>query len=623
MMLRLLQMRVFRKLLIFSAPLIMVAPLAMKTVNAQDASNFKFSSFSADYYLDRTADKTATLKVVETLVAVFPDSDQNHGILRAIPKTYQDHTLSLNVDSVANEYGSKLRYTDYKEKDNLVLKIGDANHYVHGQQTYVITYELKNVALLQKDHDEFYWDVNGDQWGQVFDSVSAHIHIPTELAQHMQSRKVCYGGKYGQTNVSSCTIKQTEFINEAVVDVTSNTRLNPYETLTFALAFNNGTFELGPEIAHEQQVKKIKFYASIAGISIPPTIAFIFMFRRWREFGDDPKGRGVIIPEYEPPKGFNVVSSDYMLNQKISPKAFSAGLIELAVKKYMTISEIKIKHRLRKDSTDYELELIKNAEEADDELQKVAKAVFDTTTAGAKIKISEIKASTTTRTDIYKAIIKLGDDLANKLWKKEYFVKNPKAVKTSYQLWAILPLVVGIGIAFFAGAGGLAPVAWFGAGLIFAAVVMLIYSFYMPARTEKGVQVHDDLLGLKDYIKMAEADRLKFGQSAEGAEKIAGGSFDPDSPKTKVKLFESLLPYAILFGLEKSWAGQFEDIYKAPPDWYNGNMHTFNTIYLALALSDFSSASAVSFAPPSSSSSGGFSGGFSGGGGGGGGGGGW
>jgi uncharacterized membrane protein len=147
----------------------------------------------------------------------------------------------------------------------------------------------------------------------------------------------------------------------------------------------------------------------------------------------------------------------------------------------------------------------------------------------------------------------------------------------------------------------------------------------MPARTEAGVRAHDDLLGLKDYIKLAEADRLKFLQSPQGAEKITDkDAFNPNNPAQKVKLFEKLLPYAMLFGLEKDWAKQFNDIYTTPPDWYQGgSWSAFNAGYLAGSLSDFNSASMQSFSSPSSSSGSGFSGGAAGGGGGGGGGGGW
>jgi uncharacterized membrane protein len=96
------------------------------------------------------------------------------------------------------------------------------------------------------------------------------------------------------------------------------------------------------------------------------------------------------------------------------------------------------------------------------------------------------------------------------------------------------------------------------------------------------------------------------------------------APKRTVELFEKLLPYAMVLGVEEAWAKQFENIYKTPPDWYQGNWSAFSAVYLTTSLnSGVQSAVNTAFSSPSSSSGSGFSGGGSGGGGGGGGGGGW
>jgi uncharacterized membrane protein len=132
--------------------------------------------------------------------------------------------------------------------------------------------------------------------------------------------------------------------------------------------------------------------------------------------------------------------------------------------------------------------------------------------------------------------------------------------------------------------------------------------------------MRDYLLGLRMYMRLAEADRLKVLQSPHGelTEKI-----NIDDKTQLVKLYERLLPYAMLFGIEKQWASEFAKLYDQPPDWYAGNA-AFNAVYFAAAMNSFSVASAASFTPPSNSSSSGFGGGgFAGGGGGGGGGGGW
>lgn len=149
--------------------------------------------------------------------------------------------------------------------------------------------------------------------------------------------------------------------------------------------------------------------------------------------------------------------------------------------------------------------------------------------------------------------------------------------------------------------------------------MVLAFAGQMPARTKQGVEARDYLLGLKDYIGLAEAERIKFLQSPEGVKQYG----DPAKPAAKIKLFEALLPYAMLFGMEKDWAKQFEHLYKQPPSWYSGT-RPFSTAHLASSIGDMSGQASRAFSPPSSSGSSGFSGGGgSGGGGGGGGGGGW
>ncbi|PJE65432.1 hypothetical protein COU91_01660 [Candidatus Saccharibacteria bacterium CG10_big_fil_rev_8_21_14_0_10_47_8] len=587
-----------------------------------DVNNFTISNFSADYYLSRDAAKASSLDVVEKIDAQFPNYDQNHGILRAIPRSYQGHTLSLKINSVKDDSGISLNYTTYTQNDNLVLKIGNPDRYVLGRQTYVVSYSMRNAVDFLNDHEELYWDVNGDQWAQPMAIVNTKIHIPSDLLSQLQDRQTCYAGFSGVSSSGTCSVSRDTNSTETVVSATAS-NLQPYQTLTFVLGFNKGTFLPGPEIAHEKLARKIKIIAAVTVITLLPLIAFIFMFSRWRRFGNDPRGRGVIVPQYTPPKGFNVLSGDFVLSQKMGQKTFSAAIMELAVKRYINIYETKQKKALRRDTTDYDLELIKDPSDLPSELKQVSDILFPTAKAGEKIKLADIKKSTVRSAELYEQMRKLEDSLASDLHIKGYFIKDPKKVRNGYRIWAGVIFFLSFVITFIA----FSSVMWvsaLGAGCVLAALVIFGFSFIMPARTEAGVQAHDDLLGLRDYIKLAEADRLKFLQSPEGAERISDPSeFNPKTPTEKIKLFEKLLPYAMLFGLEKDWAKQFNDLYTQPPDWYSGNWTTFNTVYLASSLNSFGSYSNTVFSSPSSSSGSGFSGGGAGGGGGGGGGGGW
>jgi hypothetical protein len=70
----------------------------------------------------------------------------------------------------------------------------------------------------------------------------------------------------------------------------------------------------------------------------------------------------------------------------------------------------------------------------------------------------------------------------------------------------------------------------------------------------------DHLWGLHDYIRLAEKDRLAFLQSPSGAERTNA----PNELEVLV-LNEKLLPYAVLFGLEKQWMKELDIQYRSLP----------------------------------------------------------
>ena len=130
------------------------------------------------------------------------------------------------------------------------------------------------------------------------------------------------------------------------------------------------------------------------------------------------------------------------------------------------------------------------------------------------------------------------------------------------------------------------------------------------------------------YLDLAEKDRLQMLQSATGADRV-----DVGDNLQLVKLYEKLLPWAVLWGVETSWMKELAvhvDALDEKPDWFVGT-NGFEVSAFTSALGGFR----TTLTPPPSTSSSGWrgssggsfsggshGGGFSGGGGGGGGGGG-
>lgn len=111
-------------------------------------------------------------------------------------------------------------------------------------------------------------------------------------------------------------------------------------------------------------------------------------------------------------------------------------------------------------------------------------------------------------------------------------------------------------------------------GALIATVVAIAATiatiFVTPSSWRKFLPAADarreHLAGLKQYIELAEADRLRVLQSPSGAElrttdaaaPVPAATPEPSDPVTRFHLHERLLPYAVIFGLEREWIAKLQ-----------------------------------------------------------------
>src|SRR5680860_1019988 len=103
------------------------------TPNFASASvnDFRFSSFDADYYLSKDSEGRSTLKVIERLTAEFENFNQNKGIERAIPNSYDGHSTSFELLSLTRN-GQTEPVFEQSYQGNLVVVSTGTNDYVNG-----------------------------------------------------------------------------------------------------------------------------------------------------------------------------------------------------------------------------------------------------------------------------------------------------------------------------------------------------------------------------------------------------------------------------------------------------------------------------------------------------------
>lgn len=567
--------------------------LAAPVAAHADVNDFVIERFAADYSISN-ADRQGEMKVKETIAVNF--SGQNHGILRAIPDSYKNHSLQMSVGDIMLD-GQTAQWSKYSSNGNTVLKIGDPDNTITGRHTYEINYTVRNVISFYDGYDELFWDINGDQWQQTAEEVSVVLHFTDEAG--LVKDPICFTGVFGSTE-QSCSVE----VRQDTISVKTTRALQGYETMSMVVAFDPDYFEPSTwyETASEYGATVLKFlvpFLLIAGTA----------FIHWRRYGRDPKGKRVIVPEYEAPDGLKPVEAGTVADFRTDNRDITATIIDLAVRGYIKIIETTHDRKFLKDTKTYSLRLENADYNGLNSFEKtLMQGIFSKHTKGEEIDLGMLKyklssTATALQRDVKKSLVERG-----------YFRKTPLSTTMRFAGLLFLEFIAAIIMAvIFQGAAVILGIA---AGTA-AAVIFIIL---LPSRTPQGVAAKESIAGLKMYLEVAESERIKKLQSPDAP--YAARSVEP---KKTVELFEKLLPFAVILGVEEQWAKKFEHIYHAQPDWYQGDGRTFSAVYLAHSLNTgVQSNINAAFSSPSSSGSSGFSGGgSSGGGGGGGGGGGW
>lgn len=586
--------RVF--VLVFIASLFVTA-LQPSSSHAAGLDSFIINNYDVKMSLGKDKNNRSTLTTTENITVQF-QPNQNHGIERQFVKSYDGHPTGFKLKSVTDQNGQTFPY----HWSNDTLRIGDGDSYMSGQKTFIITYEQHDVTKFYADtnSDEFYWDIIGTQWRVPIERSSYTLVLDRSLVSSVKGDLQCYWGREGQSNLCATNRKYSDQFSAVTAS------LLPFEGVTVSLGFTPGTFA-----PYKQSVVEMIFgywiilQAILFGVAILLTIWLAVRYRRMtgRKSELDP-----ISPEYTPPKDTSVTTAASIGNTYgiVSGSVMAAQIVDFAVRHYIKIYETSKKSFLGIKSYDYEIAIIRNPSSLKAEERELLSDMFDhLPSVGERLDLNSLRNNRT-----YAIRTMDNDKKLSRLIENDYGLKaaNPEhqaklkhyaKVTLFYAVLLLSPPLLVVSLITYAISGG-------------------------KSLTDSGLNLRRYLLGLRMYIDAAETDRLKMLQSVEGAEKPLISAKDAEDPQKLVVLYEKVLPYAILFGLEKSWSeqiGTYYEDYGSEPSWYVG-ASAFSAINLSSSLNALTVAAATT-SSYSSSSGGSSGGGFSGGGGGGGGGGGW
>ncbi len=515
------------------------------------------------------ADRSLTL--TESITYDFEEASR-HGIFRVLPDRYERngarYRLNLSFDGFTLDDASVPSEVT-NEGGNKRVRLGDPEMYVTGVRTYRIRYHTRRAVNDLPEHQELYWNVNGNGWQVDAQAVTFALAVPAN-----PTRLSCFVGSFGSEE-TSCTIG----MKNGTLEAKSTRPLRAGEGLTIVAAFPLGTF-----VTWTWQ-DQLRFFFADNWIFLSPIVVCLCMYTLWRRRGKEPDGRGVVIAQYEEPRKMTPLQMMALRNQHIPLEAITGEIFDLGRRGYLKI--------VMQDAKTFSMKKMK---EPDDALTASSRLIYDGIfDHGDEVTLADLKG------DFWKPMEEARVKAFEELKHLKLFGANPAAVRAGWIALGVAVGIVGVILVPFVGELFL-PVS------LLNALIIVFFGWHMPRKTVEGAIVREEIEGLKKFLSVTETERLKFF----------------DAPHKTPEQFSRFLPAAIALGVETAWAKQFEGMQVKPT--YVSGTGEWNAMAFANTSRSFHTASAASaFRAPSSAGSGssGFSGGGSGGGFGGGGGGSW
>ena len=586
-----------------------------------------------------------TILVTETMDVVFTSSTL-HGIYVNIPKKY-NMKWDLNGQTYYKEYVFPVRKVkvlsdhNYEKEDfeeGVQIKIGDPDSFANTYETYKWQYEIVTRDLDLDNRQMLFMNIVSGKWDTVTHSVDFLINMPKEFNRS----KLLFDSPVGVTSESKDALSIV--VTGKTISGSYNADLQPGDAITVQLSLDDNYFEF---------VSNDKYGLSamiISGIFTIIMATVFFLFGK-----DDPLVESV---EFHAPSGMTSAEVGVIIDGIANDGDVVSlildwgrrGLINI-VDEEESLTLVK-KADLEPTARSYERvmfdKLFSNGNEVDIEslsevfyttihrVEKMLDKYFDSNKRRLFTRRSVALQSAMTILsfipigvasfmlyynyyyDLPLSFIWVAIDaitivafssimvyLDNKRYMHKWYTKTLLYV-LSLVLFTI-PVIILVFITVRTHTS-----IWFSFVCILFNIVVIVITRFMKKRTDYGNQVLGQVIGLRNFIIVAEEDRLQ--------------ELVDENPY----YFYDILPFAYALGLTDVWNDHFKKLTIQPCEWYSSRLYG-NPYYMTNSLTSQMHVieRAMTSAPAPESSSGGFSsgggssGGFSGGGFGGSSGGGW
>ncbi len=537
--------------------------------------------YLSNYNVQITIEKDRTLRVKESITAHF-ESGLSNGIYRYIPLTQTVGYFDENDKFVEKNYRSSIDgftynsdttsiYSQFRENGYQFYALKRKGELVNKEYTFEFGYNYHLPDDRESDFDMLYYNIIGTGWDTSIKNLTFSVEFPNDGGLR-QSGLEFYVGRLGESVSTDSRFSYS--VNGNVVTGSCN-NLRYGEAVTLYTDFEEGYFKVEKSLLAD---------FVILGIAIFGVIAIVLLYVKHKKKNDI-----VEVVQFKAPEGLSPVEAGYIVDGIVTGDDISALIVYWASKGFVKIEQQGDDNIITKVK-----ELPEGAKEHQRiffaELFKRGNSVSAKSLSSINPHVGEkIKNSVEGKEVLYFNTKGKKSALATLIWPLVALVISAlhvamESLKMPLFLWRLLLIVVAFVGAFWHteicdrrfkyGRGkfwtlwiisfliAVAPLIvniFIGEGycdtfgsriwlIILPIATMLIYRF-LERHSNKGKQVMGDLLGLRNFILLAEKDRI---------EALAN-----ENPT----VFYDVLPFAYVLGVSDVYMQKFKDVPIAKPQW--------------------------------------------------------
>lgn len=570
--------------------------LAVQVLDAQviDVSPPYITSLKTKIFVH----KNSVLTVSEDVAIVTAGRVVRHGITRFLPTSYNNEfahqkIVSYKIKKVLLD-GKPVPYQLAQKPNGILLYIGDKNTLLPaGSYHYHIQYQASNVIAFGKVRDTLRWNVVGSQWRFPILSTNFDIDFANKVDPDTFLTQMYSGTPNSMQEITDLNAVPNYFPpgnTELIILSFPKNAVSPQSfTSKILWSFSNNKI----------------YWIAILLLFLLSFAVLYYLYKNRQKLA----ARSAVYPLYTAPEGFSPAACAYILNQKFNNKMFTAAILNMANKGYITID---------KEDDFILIESKENAEKLTPPEQQLVKILFD---SSSRIKLGEYNSDVAKAKSIFASALKgrftktyITSTLSRFMllllpavifsviaivsafahadsqqivgliascvvigfislfnvvlrllgYTSLAFVKN--AVRGTKKKKLNISALLGLGMALLVMLSMIVVICFmlnFANLILFAVLLYIVWlytQFYDKCYyqfTPAGQAAQLQILGLKMYLTHAEKLRLER----------------TEAPTKTEQLYSELLPYAFALGVTQNWANQFDgmiDLANYSPNWYEG-----------------------------------------------------